>query len=316
MKEAARNLLSRMEGFTVAVATPLTADARLDIPSLEQLVERLIASGMSGILVLGWFGEGPMLKEEDRLAVIRETARIAAGRVVVVAGVAEQSLPKSLDLTHLARQFGADAVLATPPYSYELEQEQIYDFYQHLAENGKLPIIVYHNLDAGVVPEFATMVRISELPGVVGVKASCDIGLMQQYYLRLNSPERFAVFVSLAFQLGPGLFLGVRHHMSGAPGNLCPAWCARLYAHASRSDWAALRTDNRRMIELCTTLFRECHSGDTAVKFALSEMGLCQPHVTPPMRALDPREQEVVRQAMKDYADVLEDALDTSPIAS
>ena len=315
MKEAAKDLLNRMEGFTVAVATPLTADARLDLPSLERLVERLIASGIRGILVLGWFGEGPMLKEEDRLAVIRETVRMAAGHVVVVAGVAEQSLPKSLDLTHRARQFGADAVLATPPYSYELDQEQIYDFYHHLAEDGELPVIVYHNRDAGVVPDFATMARISELPGVVGVKASCDIGLMQQYYLRLSRPERFAVFVSLAFQLAPGLFLGARHYMSGAPGNLCPAWCARLYEHASRSDWEALRADNRRMIELCTTLFRECHSGDTAVKFTLSELGLCQPHVTPPMRTLDPREQQVVRQAMKDYADVLEDAACPSPTA-
>lgn len=299
------DVLKRLEGFTVAMATPLTEDFRLDVASLERLVERIIAAGARGILVLGWFGEGPMLRDEDRLGVIRETVRAAAGRVVVVAGVAEHSLSRSVDLADQARKLGADVVLSTPPYSYGLAQDEIYQFYQQQAEQCELPIIVYYNKTAGVVPDFPTMARISEIPGIIGVKASCPFGLMQQFHLLLNRPGRFAAFASLAFQLGPALFLGIRHLMTGAPGNLSPKRCVQLYEHAVRGDWEALRVDNRRMIELCTVLFRNCRNGDIAVKFALSELGLCQAHVTPPMRQLSADEQAVVRKAMIDYKDVL-----------
>lgn len=54
------NVLERMEGFTTALDTPLTADGQLDVPALERMIERVIDAGTSGVLVMGWMGQGRM----------------------------------------------------------------------------------------------------------------------------------------------------------------------------------------------------------------------------------------------------------------
>lgn len=108
-------LLDRMKGVTVALATPLNGSGELDVQGLEKLIERVMAADVSCLFPLGWMGEEPLLTDRVRGAMMRETCRLARGRLPVMIGVSDQSLTRALDLAEMARQAGADLILSTPP---------------------------------------------------------------------------------------------------------------------------------------------------------------------------------------------------------
>src|ERR1039457_5563309 len=91
-------LLSRMEGVTTAICTPLTSAGDLDVAALDRLIEHAIERGISCIFPLGWCGEGPLLPDRVRIDVIRNTCHMVRDRVPVMVGVSEQSLPRGLEL--------------------------------------------------------------------------------------------------------------------------------------------------------------------------------------------------------------------------
>ena len=126
------SLLDQMKGLTVALATPLNERDELDAAGLERLLERVIAGGASCLFPLGWMGEQPLLSSSARNAMLVETCRIAKDRLPVMVGVSEQALPRALEQAEMARQAGADLILSTPPYSYHIPQNLIYDYFKDL----------------------------------------------------------------------------------------------------------------------------------------------------------------------------------------
>ena len=299
------DLLKRLEGFSVAILTPLQEDGDLDVPALERIIDRVLTAGARGVFPLGWMGEGPLLTDRLQSRVVQETVRIVNGRALVISGVTDQSLPRVLERADMIKKAGADIILSTPPYSYHIGPGEIHEYFKSLAEKSNMPVIVYHNNELTVRPDFPVMLRLSETPGVIGVKASCDFNLFQRYFFRAGKPGRFAVFSSSMYHIAVVLFLGVRHLMLGTPGNLTPSMCGRLFRQAEAGEWEAVAKDYRRMVALYNTLAIETSGGDVGVKLALSELGFCKPYVTPPLKQLPPEEQAVVRKAMKEFRDIV-----------
>ena len=246
-----------------------------------------------------------MLPEPVRSDVMRETMRITGGRVLVMAGIAEQSLPRALSQALAAKEAGVDVLLSTPPYSYSVGPDQVHAYYRDLADKTDMPVMVYHNDDITVRPDLSLIVRLSQTPGIIGVKAFCDFNLLQKYSQRASRPDRFVVFSSSIYHLAPCLLLGFRHFLVGTPGNLSPILCARLLQDAREGNWDAVGRNHNRLVELFNVLSVDTEAGDVTVKFILSELGLCKPYVSPPLRPLTSDEQGIVRKAMKDYADIL-----------
>lgn len=299
------NILKRLEGYTTSIHTPLTADGQLDVPALERLIERVIAGGAKGVLVVGWMGEGPLLPDSVCAEVLKETVRIVAGRILVMAGISEQSLPRVLGLGQVAKDAGADILLTAPAYSYHINSDQVHAYFRDFADRINMPVIVYHNTDITVQPDLPLMVRLSKTPGVIGVKASCDFNLVLQYFYLANRPGRFAVIPTSTYHFPATLLLGFRHFLLGTPGNLTPSLCSQMFCEAQAGNWEAVVKSFNRMMEFFNILWHQTSGGDFTIKFILSELGLCQPYLTAPLQQISADEQAIVRKAMKDYADIL-----------
>lgn len=215
-------LLDQMKGLNVALATTLNEFDEWDAAGLERLLERVIAGGASCLFPLGWMGEQPLLSSSARNAMLVETCRIAKGRLPVMVGENEQALPRALQQAEMPRQAGADVILSTPPYSYHIPQNLIYDYFKELAAASKMPVVVYQNDEVGVTIEEDTLSQISRAPGVVGVKVYMLFLSLQKSFLQADRPGRFAVMSGDEYLFGAALFLGIRHYTMGGPGNLCP----------------------------------------------------------------------------------------------
>ena len=299
-------LLERMEGITVALATPLNSDGTLDVAGMERLIERVIEGGTACLFSLGWAGEGPLLSDETRRAVMGETCRIARGRVPVMIGVSEQSLPRSLVLVEAARQAGADLVLSTPPYSYDVPEHLLADYFKDLAKLGGMPVVVYQNDELGKRLQFDTLLRLSQTPGIVGTKVYVPYLELQRYFYKLHQPGQFAVMSGDEYHYSAALLLGVRHFTMGGPGNLCPRWCTSMYRLALQGQWDAVREMNERLAEFCDEVYAPADTAYAAIKGALYCMDICAVHISSPHSPLSDEGQKLVRAILDRYGDVLD----------
>jgi 4-hydroxy-tetrahydrodipicolinate synthase len=283
----------------------LDQNGDLDVAGLERLVARALKGGVSCLFPLGWAGEGPLLPNRVRERVMRETCRIAAGRVPVMAGISEQSLPRALELAAMAKAAGAALVLSTPPFSYIVPQRLVYGYFKELAARAGLPLVIYQNDEVGVKVENDTLVQLSEAPGIVGVKAFVNFLQLQRSFRTAHKPGRFAVMSGDEYLYSSALLMGVRHFTMGGPGNLSPAWCVRMYKAALAGDWRTVATMQARMAEFCDALYIGADSAYAAVKHSLQCLGLCSARITPPHRPLPRAQQRQVERALATYPDLV-----------
>ncbi|MCA1725463.1 MAG: dihydrodipicolinate synthase family protein [Thermomicrobia bacterium] len=129
--------------FTIPV-TPFDRHSNLDEDSLKNEVDWCVRAGAHGIVAPVNASEAPTLLDDERKRVTRLVVETTAKRVPVVVGVSGASTQASVMFTKYARQLGADAVIAMPPYGVRLaDPESVFAFYQAVADAADgLPVFL------------------------------------------------------------------------------------------------------------------------------------------------------------------------------
>ena len=296
--EADRQLLERLRGMTVALATPLGEDGALDVDALHRLIDFVLQEGAASIFPLGWMGEQPALTESMRRQVMQETVRYIDERVPVIMGVSEQSLPRILQEVEAASAAGADIVLATPPFSYPMTPASIADFFKQLAAASALPVILYNNSEAHTPLGPDEIESLSRIPGMIGVKDFSDFVQIERLLANVHRDGDFIVWAAEEYVLGPALFLGARYSILGGPGNLVPGWGVALHQAAEAGDWEQVARLHLRLVAFCDALYALSDSPYSTVKAALALMGYGGGRAVPPLPALSAEQVDQVRAVL------------------
>src|SRR5690554_314556 len=111
-------LITSLKGIIVPLITPLIDNQTLDAQGLINVIEHVIKGGVSGIFLLGTTGEAQNLNYDVRTQLIKTATEIVNSRVPVLVGISDTSIDESAKLAAYAAKYGADAVVATPPYYY------------------------------------------------------------------------------------------------------------------------------------------------------------------------------------------------------
>ena len=127
-----------------AVPTPLTADLRVDVASLEKMVAAAVAEGAEGLFVAGTCGEGPWLPDRERRRLMETAVHAAAGRLKIAAQVSDNSVPRILDNAAVAAECGVDfAIIAPPATLLNATPDRITALFAEAAARCPLPVGVY-----------------------------------------------------------------------------------------------------------------------------------------------------------------------------
>ena len=304
--EIATKLFEQLKGVTVAMAAPLDEDGGIDLGGLEKLIQRLIENGACCIFPLGWAGEGPILADNVRKNLLRQTCRIVNGKVPIMAGVSEQSLPRTLELAKVARDAGASMILATPPYSYPIPQDFVYDYYKQLTAESGIPLVIYQNDEVGVKVSIETIERLSETPGIVGTKAYMPFVDFMREFRNAHREEQFFVMSGNGYVFAQSLLMGVKHFVMGGPGNMCLRWCIDIYNSALEKDWNSVREKQIRMDQLCDSIYSGAESPYMVIKYVLSRHNICSDRISSPFRMLSAEQRKTIDAVLEEYADVLD----------
>jgi len=129
--------------FTIPV-TPFDRHGNIDEDSLKNEVDWCVRAGAHGIVAPVNASESPTLLDDERKRVTRLVVETTTKRVPVVIGVSGVSTQASVMFTKYARQVGADAVIAMPPYGVRLaDPESVFAFYQAVADAADgLPVFI------------------------------------------------------------------------------------------------------------------------------------------------------------------------------
>jgi 4-hydroxy-tetrahydrodipicolinate synthase len=120
-------------GIFAIPPTPFDDADNVDEASLRRCVDFCVAAGAHGVVAPVNASESIVLTDEERLCVTDILVEQAAGRVPVVVGVSGTSTAASVLFARRAREAGADAVIAMPPYVKHAPAEEIFDYYAAVA---------------------------------------------------------------------------------------------------------------------------------------------------------------------------------------
>ncbi|WP_455261871.1 4-hydroxy-tetrahydrodipicolinate synthase [Neisseria sp.] len=285
-----------LKGSLVALITPMNQDGSINYEQLHDLIDWHIENGTDGIVAVGTTGESATLPVEEHLAVIEATVKHVNKRVPVIAGTGANNTVEAIALSQAAEKAGADFTLSVVPYYNKPSQEGIYQHFKTIAEATSIPMIIY-NVPGRTVVSMSneTILRLSEIPNIVGVKeASGNIG--SNIELINRAPEGFAVLsgddhTALPFMLCGG------HGVVTVAANVAPKLFADMCRAALEGDIATARRLNEQLIPIYNTMF--CEPSPAAPKWGLSLLGKCEPHVRLPLVALTEAGQAKVRAALE-----------------
>ena len=160
-----------IHGLVPILATPFSSDGSLDLSSLRRLTEFNLSAGATGVAVSGMASETFALTVSERLTVLTEVVRVAAGAVPVVAGINGMSTVTAIEQAREAETSGASCLMVLPPFMVKPSASQLIEFFHGVADAVDIEIMVQ---DApgptGVQMAVSTIVELSKIPGITSVK--------------------------------------------------------------------------------------------------------------------------------------------------
>jgi 4-hydroxy-tetrahydrodipicolinate synthase len=236
-----------LSGLIAAVATPLTSDGTLDIPTFERIVTMLADAGVAGVCLGGATAEYPHTSREERIALIGQVARRVPEGTPFVVGVGAASPRDVVPLSRASFDAGATAVLLSMPLFFPYAQDDLDAFCRNAAAQAGGPLLLY-DLPSFTTPlETSTILTLLEdVPGIVGIKDSSGNRERLKALVARRGDRPWRLIVGDDNVLAEGLAAGWDGSISGVAG-----FCPELLVALTR---AALERDTARAAELGTWL--------------------------------------------------------------
>ncbi|NGX37481.1 MAG: 4-hydroxy-tetrahydrodipicolinate synthase [Chlamydiae bacterium] len=270
----------------VALITPFDNEGKVDLDSLQRLIQWHIEEGTDGLVLCGSTGEGSLLSTEEKCAIFQRAAEVGKGKISLIAGTGTHQTRESRALTEKAKKYGMDSCLIIVPY-YLLPTSE--GCYQHFAEIAKvdLPMILYHHPGrTGVKLTSDATCRICEIPQVVAIKdASNDLNLATEILTKTKTPL-YSGNDSVAL---PYFSIGAKGVIS-IVGNVIPRQWKEFIELAQKNRG---REKFFELYPLCKAMVLE--TNPQCVKYGVSLLGKCSSKMRLPL--MEP--QEEVRETIR-----------------
>jgi 4-hydroxy-tetrahydrodipicolinate synthase len=231
----------KFHGVVPAMATPFTADERIDEGRLRELLAWYIGCGVHGISIAGSQGEFFSLDEAEHIKLLELTVETVNGRVPVYAGSGGVTTRKAVRLTQAAESIGANLALIITPYFAQPTQDELVEHYTAVAKAVRLPVMLYNNPPRTSVnvlpPTLARCMQVAE--NIVGIKDSSGDVTQSVEYLVLTDGR--SLLFSGRDTVALSLFVHGGHGTISPAANVFPKLMVRLYDAFRAGDLAEAR---------------------------------------------------------------------------
>jgi 4-hydroxy-tetrahydrodipicolinate synthase len=287
------------KGAGVAIVTPMKDNEDVNYDKLEELINWHVDNGTDSIIIAGTTGESSTLTMEEHKEVIEAAVRFTNHRIPVIAGTGSNCTRTAIQLSQEAEEAGADGLLIVTPYYNKATQAGLIKHYSTIADNTKLPIIMYNvpgRTGCNLMPEtVATLFKTKE--NIVGLKEATgnvsqasETMYLTDGKLDLYSGEDALVLPLLAIG-GSGVI--------SVWNNIAPRQVHDLCESFWKGDIETARNLQRAGIPLVNALFSEVNP--IPVKEAMNMMGMEVGPVRSPLCAMSEANKVKMAKVMEAY---------------
>lgn len=297
----------KLRGSLPASLCPFRVDGSIDEDAFSAHVRWLVvASRGGGVVCNGHAGEVGSLTRVERRRVVELAVREAGGRAPVVAGIYTDSTIEAGNLALDAAEAGADALLVFPPSVFggggNRIPEMPIEFVRAVAKAVDIPLVVFQYPIAGLGYSTDTLLRLTEIPTLVGVKEGSDH--LPTYERNLRAIKHARPEVSVLTTNNTMLFastaLGADGILSGS-GSVVADLHHDLFEAIQRGDLASARRINDRIWPLTQAFYCDPPVNmHNRMKVALEYLGR-QPAalVRPPLQPLGAKERRRIVEGVR-----------------
>ncbi len=228
------------QGVFPAATTQFHPDSALNLPATMEHVEKMIAAGIHGLIMLGTVGENCSLEYPEKLEVLRATVDRVAGRIPVLSGVAECTTGRACKFAADAQRIGLDGLMVLPAMVYKSDPRETIVHYRSVARASDLPIMVYNNpvsYGVDITPEM--FVELGDEPRLVAIKESSE-NVRRITDIANLCGDRYTLFCGVDDLVLESLLLGASGWVSGLV-NAFPAENRLLWDLARAGRWDEAR---------------------------------------------------------------------------
>lgn len=293
-------MASSWKGVLPAVTTQFNADQSLNLAATTDHVEKLIRSGVDGLIMLGTVGENCSLDYAEKLEVLRAVVRRVEGRVPVLTGVAECTTALACRFAADAHKAGVTGLMVLPGMVYKSDPRETMTHFRAVARATDLPIMCYNNpVSYGVDITPAMFAELADEPRFVAIKESSE-NVRRITDLKNVCGERYLLFCGVDDLVLESVVLGAVGWVSGLV-NAFPAENRLLWDLATAGRYAEAVKVYRWYTPL---LHLDTHPKLVQyIKLAMAETGLGSETVRAPRLPLAGKEREeilgLIRSAIK-----------------
>ena len=276
-----------------AVVTPFDNDFNINIAQIKKLVRYLVENGSDGFVVCGTTGESAVLTKEEKIALFRAVVEEVGGQVSVIANTGSYNTADSIDLTRAAEQVGVDGIMLVAPYYNKPSQEGLYQHFKTIANNTKLPVILY-NVPGRTVTNIlpSTVARlVKDVPNIVAIKEASG-NLDQVSELRCLLPDNFEIYSGDDSLTLPIMALGGKGVISVASHVIGLRIQEMVSAYTKGNVSLAMRL-HKELFPIFKGMFID--TNPVPVKTALNLLGINVGGVRLPLTEMDDEKKEKLR---------------------
>lgn len=292
-------------GVYPALTTQYHPDLSVDLDATAAHLEKMIAAGIHGVILLGSVGENTAHEYEEKLTILRELKGVVNGRIPVLSGVAENTTMVASRFARDCEKIGLDGLMVLPAMIYKADRREAIAHFRTVAQASGLPVMIYNNPPAYYVdmPPDA-FVELAEEPTIVAIKESSD-NVRRITDLRNSVGRRFILFSGVDDLVLESALLGAEGWVSGLV-NAFPDENRVLWELAQQGRWA----EARELYQWYTPLLHL----DTKIKLVqyiklcMAEVGLGSELTRPPRLPIAGAERDevlgIIRHALATRPDL------------
>jgi 4-hydroxy-tetrahydrodipicolinate synthase len=283
-------------GSLVAIVTPMRRDGALDLAVWARLIDFHLANGSNGIVVGGTTGESATLRDAELRELTTHACQQVRGRMAVIAGAGTSSTAATVERVGWLSELPIDGLLLVTPAYNRPTQEGLYLHFTAAAAAARKPLLLYNVPSRTAVDmQPATVARLSQVAGIVGVKEAVPEPARVRELLDVCA-KGFVVISGDDGSARASILAGARGVIS-VTANVAPRAMSDMVAAALAGDAPGAERLDERLRALHRDLFLE--PNPIPVKWALTQMGLIGEGIRLPLTPLSAEYQPQVRAAAR-----------------
>ena len=257
------------KGCGTALVTPFTNEG-INFEELRKMIEFQILEGADSLIICGTTGESSTMCIEEKKSIIDFSVKIAHGRIPIIAGTGGNNTKDVIYMSKYAQSVGVNGLLIVTPYYNKTTQLGLLQHYAEIAQNVKLPIILYNVPSrTGINIEPQTCLELSKIPNIVAIKEASG-NISQVAKIANLCKDELTIYSGNDDQVVPLLSVGGMGVIS-VLSNLFPKFVHNMVTDYLAGNWQKACASQLYALPMIDALFTEVNP--IPIKYAMNKIG-------------------------------------------